>query len=325
MKTKNMKKNIKKENSKSSFSQEHSNRNKKNDSIDKKIMIEHKSDKFPKNANEFKHIMDDLTCGVSDIEYMLQLRRNKKIGNISKDLSANSPSFYDTDSQKYKTKHNKKLDEKEFMKTNLGTFGYMLSDRANHAINDTQYKFETTLRSNSFNTMQRNSRNYNQKIQLKWDPTTIPKSRNLFSYFLPPILDKSKEIFNKYGNKIGRPIIPVYKEGFINGNKIRRRIFDYNKNLALRYPSEHYPSSQYQNDYGIQNIGSIRHLLDYDNKTMTSFWSTYLRNRKKLNILWTKLKKEKEDLKIKFWKKITQQKIDFFIIFNLYKLKKYLI
>ena len=303
MKVKNMKKNIKKENSKSSLSQEHSTKIKKNDSIDKKIIVEHKSDKFPKNANEFKHIMDDLSCGVSDIEYMLQLRRNKKIENISKDLASNSPSFYDTDSQKYKTKHIKKLDEKEFMKTNLGTFGYMLSDRSNYAINNTQYKFETTLRSNSLNTMQKTSRNINQKIQLRWDPTTIPKSQNLFNYFLPPILDKSKEIFNKYGNKIGRPIITVYKEGFINGSKIKRRVFDYNKNIALRYPSEHYPSSQYQNDYGTQNIGSIRHLLDYDNKTMTSFWSTYLRNTKKIKYSMDEIKKREKRLRDKISQK----------------------
>ena len=303
MKVKNMKKNIKKENSKSSLSQEHSTKIKKNDSIDKKIIVEHKSDKFPKNANEFKHIMDDLSCGVSDIEYMLQLRRNKKIENISKDLAANSPSFYDTDSQKYKTKHIKKLDEKEFMKTNLGTFGYMLSDRSNLAINNTQYKFETTLRSNSLNIIQKTSRNTNQKIQLRWDPTTIPKSRNLFNYFLPPILDKSKEIFNKYGNKIGRPIITVYKEGFINGSKIKRRVFDYNKNIALRYPSEHYPSSQYQNDYGTQNIGSIRHLLDYDNKTMTSFWSTYLRNTKKIKYSMDEIKKREKRLRDKISQK----------------------
>jgi len=303
MKVKNMKKNIKKENSKSSLSQENSTKIKKNDSIDKKIIVEHKSDKFPKNANEFKHIMDDLSCGVSDIEYMLQLRRNKKIENISKDLVANSPSFYDTDSQKYKTKHIKKLDEKVFMKTNLGTFGYMLSDRSNYAINNTQYKFETTLRSNPLNIMQKTSRNTNQKIQLRWDPTTIPKSRNLFNYFLPPILDKSKEIFNKYGNKIGRPIITVYKEGFINGSKIKRRVFDYNKNIALRYPSEHYPSSQYQNDYGTQNIGSIRHLLDYDNKTMTSFWSTYLRNTKKIKYSMDEIKKREKRLRDKISQK----------------------
>ena len=45
------------------------------------------------------------------------------------------------------------------MKTNLGTFGYMLSDKAKYAINETQYKFETTLRTNLFNNTQRFSKN----------------------------------------------------------------------------------------------------------------------------------------------------------------------
>ena len=250
----------------------------KNLSTSKQRTVLQKSDNFPKNANEFKHIMDDITCGVSDIEYMLQLRRNKKIGKINKEIATNSPSFFDEDAQKYKKKYALKVDEKEFLKTNLGTFKYILSDRTN-------YKFELTLRSNSFFNPRKRSRNQQDnyiKNRIRWDPTTIPSSKSLFDTILPPVLDRSKELFKKYGNKIGRPTVRVQKEGFINGNKIKSRVYEYNKNLALRYPSEHYPSSQYQNDYGTTNIGNIRHLLDSDNKTMTSSWITYLRNAKKI-------------------------------------------
>ena len=257
----------------------------KNLSTSKQRTILQKSDNFPKNANEFKHIMDDITCGVSDIEYMLQLRRNKKIGKINKEIATNSPSFFDEDAQKYKKKYALKVDEKEFLKTNLGTFKYILSDRTNYAVNETQYKFELTLRSNSFFNPRKRSRNQQDnyiKNRIRWDPTTIPSSKSLFDTILPPVLDRSKELFKKYGNKIGRPTVRVQKEGFINGNKIKSRVYEYNKNLALRYPSEHYPSSQYQNDYGTTNIGNIRHLLDSDNKTMTSSWITYLRNAKKI-------------------------------------------
>ena len=299
MKLKKSKKIVAKENSKSSLSLENSSINKKNDSINKskKLIFDHKTIKFPKNVNEYKHIIDDLSSGVSNIEYVLQLRRSKDIQNISKEITANSPSFYDTDSKKYKTRYTKKLDEKEFMKTNLGTFGYMLSDKAKYAINETQYKFETTLRTNLFNNTQRFSKNYSQKTPLRWDNTIIPRSRNLFNNILPPILDKSKEIFNKYGKQIGRPIITIYKDGYINGKKIKSRVFDYNKNIALRYPSEHYPSSKYQNEYGIQNINSIRHLLDYDNKTMTSFWSTNLRDIKKVKYSIDDIRKREKRLR----------------------------
>ena len=304
MKIQNMKKIIKKEESKVSLSKDNSSKKQKNDSIIKKGEIQQKSDKFPKNANEFKHIMDDLTCGVSDIEYMLQLRRNKKIQNISKELSVNSPSFYDTDSQKYKTRQIKKLNEKELMKTNLGTFKYIFSDRANYAINDTQYKFEVTLRTNSLFNTKKYPFNNTPKIKTRWDPGVFPKSRNLFNTFLPPVLDRSKEIYNKYGNKIGRPTVIVHKDGYINGNKIRSRVYEYNKNIALRYPSEHYPSSRYENDYGIQNIGSIRHLLNYDNKTMTSFWSTNLRGIKKIKYSMEDIKRREKKLREKSSEKI---------------------
>jgi hypothetical protein len=297
-----MKKNNKKEESKLSPKKDSQPKKLKSLSTSKKGAIQQKSDKFPKNANEFKHIMDDITCGVSDIEYMLQLRRNKNIQNISKEISVNSPSFYDADTQKYKTRNNKKIEEKELLKTNMGTFKYILSDRTNYAVNDTQYKFEITLRSNTlFNPkkISRNSNIINLRNKNYWDPTTIPKTKSLFDTILPPVLDRSKEIFSKYGNKIARPVIRVSKDGYINGAKIKSRVYDYNKNIALRYPSEHYPSSRYQNDYGIQNIGSIRHLLDSDNKTMTSFWSTYLRGMKKIKYTMEDTKKREKRLRDK--------------------------
>ena len=194
-----------------------------------------------------------------------------------------------------------KLDEKEFMKTNIGTFRYIFSDRTNYAINDTQYKFEVTLRGNSLYNQKKSSRNNNNlndlKNKIKWDPTLIPRTKSLFDTMLPPILSRSKEIFSKFGDKIGRPVINIKKDGYINGTKVKSRVYEYNKNVALRYPSEHYPSSKYQNDYGIQNIGSIRHLLDCDNRTMTSFWSTYLRGKKKIKFTAEETKKREKRLR----------------------------
>ena len=67
--------------------------------------------------------------------------------------------------------------------------------------------------------------------------------------------------------------------------------------MAKRYPSEHFPSSKYINDYGIQNIGTIRHLLDDDNRTMTSYWSTYLRGEKKRKFLQEDIKKRERKLR----------------------------
>ena len=278
----------------------------KNKTSGKNSPIQQKSDKFPKNANEFKHIMDDVNCGVPDIEYMLQLRRHKKISSINKNIPVNSPSFYEDDLQKYKKRITKKPDEKQLLRTNIGRFRQMFSDRTRFAINDTQYKFEVTLRPDTIIAQKnstRNNQDANQKQNIvfknkaSWNPTTIPRSKSLFDTILPPVLSRSKEIFGKLDDQIGRPIIKVNRDGFINGEKVKRRIFEYNKNVALRYPSEHFPSSKYKNDYGTQNVGSIKHLLNYDNRTMTSSWSTYLRGPKKIKFLPEEIKRREKRLR----------------------------
>ena len=266
-----------------------------------------KSDRFPKNANEFKHIMEDITCGVSDIEYMLQLRRHKKITNLNKNLSASSPSFYDDDLRKYKNKLNKKSDERRLFQTNIAKFRQIFSDRARYAINDTQFKFEVSLRSDPYSSAKNINRNAENKEKqnnffqkkTRWNPPVIPRSKSLFDTILPPVLSRSKEIFAKLDDKIARPIISVKKDGYINGEKVKRRIFEYNKNIALRFPSEHFPSSRYVNDYGLQNIGSFKHLLNFDNKTMTSSWTTHLRNQKKPKFLPEETKKREKRLRDK--------------------------
>ena len=61
-------------------------------------------DKFPKNVNEFRHIMDDVNCCRADIEFMLELRRQKKILTKEKQSSIGEPPFYQEDLEKYRTK-----------------------------------------------------------------------------------------------------------------------------------------------------------------------------------------------------------------------------
>ena len=91
----------------------------------------------------------------------------------------------------------------------------------------------------------------------------------------------SKEVFAKNEKRVGRPIIIKNKEGFINGIKVKSRIYDYNPTLALRYPSNHLPNWNYINDYGVSNLGEISHLLKSDQMTLTNRWYSYLRGIKK--------------------------------------------
>ena len=244
-------------------------------------------DKFPKNVNEFRHIMDDVNCCRADIEFMLELRRPNKFLSRDKNATLGEPQFYQDDLTKYKNKTMRKLEERMLLQTNIGTFRQILSNRARYAINNSVYRYEVGLRTEPNRIISKSlgkKENEDKKNTMKtipWNSTTIPKERSLLDKLLPPVLQPSKEIFSKFENKIGRPVIKIKKDGYINGNKIYSRIFDYNKTLAYRYPSDHFPSSKYINDYGTQNIEAIRHLLDSDNRTMTSYWSTYLRGEKK--------------------------------------------
>ena len=256
------------------------------------------NDRFPKNANEFRHIIEDLKCCKADVEFMLELRRNTKGKNFH-GITGTEPSFYRDDLTKYKTKSIYKPEEKKMLKTNLGRYKYIISDRAHYAINFPTFKYEVKLRTdqndnvsksldkiklkeNNEENNEKNKNKKNLKINIKeWDSTTIPKSQSLFNTLLPPILTMSKDNFAKNEKRVGRPVIIKKKDGFINGVKVKSRIFDYNSTLALRYPSDHLPNWDYKNDYGVGNLGEISHLLKSDNMTLTNKWYSYLRGIKK--------------------------------------------
>ena len=256
------------------------------------------NDRFPKNANEFRHIIEDLKCCKADVEFMLELRRNTKGKNFH-GITGTEPSFYREDLTKYKTKSIYKPEEKKMLKTNLGRYKYIISDRAHYAINFPTFKYEVKLRTdqndivsksldkiklkeNNEENNEKNKNKKNLKINIKeWDSTTLPKSQSLFNTLLPPILTMSKDNFAKNEKRVGRPVIIKRKDGFINGVKVKSRIFDYNSTLALRYPSDHLPNWDYKNDYGVGNLGEISHLLKSDNMTLTNKWYSYLRGIKK--------------------------------------------
>ena len=263
-------------------------------------------DVFPKNTNEYRHIIDDSKCCKADVEFMLELRRGSN-NFTPKHTTLSEPPFYHADLDKYKHKNIYKPEDKKFLSINIGTFRQIFSNRAKYAINNSIYRYEVTLRTEPNKQISKSVINkgtgdkniqFSKKIN-PWNSSVLPKERTLFDTLLPPVLPKSKEIFAKYGTQIGRPIIRVEKNGYVNGVKIKGKIFDFHKTLANRFPSEHYPSSTYVNDYGTQNIGAIKHLLEYDNRTMTINWSSYLRGEKKKKFLINDIKKRELRLREK--------------------------
>ena len=124
----------------------------------------------------------------------------------------------------------------------MGLYKYILNDRSKYSINvnDPTFKYEIRLRTEGptnkssdkiFKTIQeKKSSPKIKKIENnnkpQWDSSIIPKNHSLFDTLLPPILKSSKEIFNKNENIISRPVIIKHKDGYINGEKIKSRIFD---------------------------------------------------------------------------------------------------
>ena len=272
-------------------------------------------DAFPKNANEFRHIIEDIKCCRADVEFMLELRRHKKIDNLEKIHGGSEPTFYHEDLTKYKSRITLKPEEKKMLKINIGNYKYILSDRSKYAINYPTFKYETRLRtepifvSKSVDKIKNleNDKNDDKKNKIintkKWDSSYFPKNGDLFNTLLPPILPQSKEVFAKNEKRVGRPIIIRNRESFVNGIKIKSRLFDYNSSLAFRYPSDHLPNSRYINDYGVGNLGEISHLLKSDNMTMTNNWYSYLRGLKKKSVSPDDIKKTEKKLKDKSNKK----------------------
>ena len=275
-------------------------------------------DSFPKNANEFRHIIEDIKCCRADVEFMLELRRHKRINNLEKSHGS-EPTFYHDDLTKYRNRIILKPEERKMLRINIGQFKYILADRSKYAINNPTFKYEVKLRTepnvsksvdkiknveNNKNNDDKNKNKINPLLNLKkWDSTNFPKNADLFNTLLPPLLPQSKEVFAKNEKRVGRPIIIKKKESYINGIKIRSRIFDYNTALAYRYPSDHLPNSKYNNDYGVGNLGEISHLLKSDNRTMSNNWYSYLRGLKKKSVSPDDIKKTEKKLKDKSNKK----------------------
>ena len=273
---------------------------------------------FPKNANEYRHILEDIKCCRADVEFMLELRRQRNINILSNEHGhGNEPTFYNDDLKKHKSRYFLKPEDKKMLNVNLAQYKYILSDRSKYAINDSTFKYEVKLRTDLSSYLSKsvdkikglenfknnNDENNEKKLKKnviinikKWDSTNMPKNGDLFNTLLPPILPQSKEVFSQNEKRVGRPIIIKKKESYINGVKIKSRIYDYNSMLAFRYPSDHLPNSRYCNDYGVGNLGEISHLLKSDTRTMTNNWYSYLRGLKKKSVSPEDIKKTEKKL-----------------------------
>ena len=244
--------------------------------VNKKNLIQNIKDSeffVPKNVNQYRHIIECYYSRESDLEWMLKLRRHKKIKNIQKEPTTNPPNFYNEDYEKYRTKtESDNNGRKKFLKTNIGTFNHVVK---RPFLNGSIFSFETTLREEQ----------KNKKVNIvPWRSLNYSSKRNLFDTYLPPVLTQSKDNLNKMKDLVSRPLIQVNSKTSVNGVDIRQRKFELSPDRTSRSPFEHVISNKYNDKYAIKNIGAIKHIMNFDNSNINTLWETKLREYDKKTI-----------------------------------------
>ena len=110
------------------------------------------------------------------------------------------------------------------------------------------------------------------------------KNRNVkegfkfFGTYLPPMLKNSKSNLEKLSTMIAHPLLK--SKSVVNlssGETIKQNKVNYDFNLSLRSPSEHFPSTRYSNNYNIKNINVLRTTFDNLHSPSFSHWQGDLR------------------------------------------------
>ena len=242
-----------------------------------KPILTNDSMKVPKNINIFRQLLNSPVIKGSDIDWILRLRNYKKDNKKVKTPNYTSPRFYDEDLQKYKEKieHDKKIyKNKVNLKCNLERYSHILNNRTGHPLNNSTFLYETTLRL-------RNNIKSNDLNQTPWRTLSVsPSESNIkfFGTYLPPMLKNSKSNLEKISTMIAHPLLK--SKSVVNlssGETIKENKVNYDFNLSLRSPSEHFPSTRYSNNYNIKNINVLRTTFENLHSPSFSHWQGDLR------------------------------------------------
>lgn len=136
--------------------------------------------KYPKNINEYRHIMSNFQTVDAELSWILDLRTAQKMEYKGlKDVSDVNPRFYADRIAKFKKEmtqeREKKKKDPHSPKGNSNIYKHLIKKRLGGTANATQFGFETTLRQ-PFETHGNNS---------NWKGTSFCHKPRLFSSYLP--------------------------------------------------------------------------------------------------------------------------------------------
>ena len=224
----------------------------------------HKDVIYPKNINEYKHLLNNYMFTQGDLDWTLDLRNEKKIDKITKEISLSPPSFYDKDLENFKKKKKITLNEPFLHNENPFQLNHLVHDNCN-TINSSQINFESTLR--------RNKPVKGAKIikhSETWKNLAYSPISNL-SYFLPPVTSKSKENIQKINKYIVKEYEHINEKIKYENDNIIRKTIRPNKKFNLGWLGEHLEREKYNIKYKTKNINSIRHILKYHGNSLSNF------------------------------------------------------
>ena len=123
--------------------------------------------------------------------------RYKKIKGFPK-ADGSPPNFYEDDLSKYK-KRNVLGADKKYLRANMAVFDHVFDHPAGLPANLSGIKYATNLRDIDYS-------KENNKNTIAWRCFNLPKEKNIFDTYLPPVTSNGRSVLNGLGLKVSRPI-----------------------------------------------------------------------------------------------------------------------
>jgi len=223
---------------------------------------------FPKNINEYRHIIDTFKVTDKDLEWVLELRSHKAMPDpIEKNINPQPFNFSSSGDYTY-TKKNNWDPTYRGLSTNLE---HLMRKRIGEQANGSQLEFETTLREGHDTAGVKTA-----KHPSKWNGTSMKPVTNYIETFLPPLMKSSIRNLASVDKTVARPW--DVKISFDNENQKYMKSYEKSKLNTLAFIGEHLNMKPYNWKYQNSNVNGIRHILGQTSSNNVARWSVGLRD-----------------------------------------------
>jgi len=255
--------------------------------------------KFPKNINEYRHVIDTNKITDKDLEWVLDLRTHGLNSNpIEKTTNTVAPNLQTENLRNMKKKECCKMPysmERTYwdssFKGNSNKIEHLVRKRIGEQTNSSNLEFEATLRVFP---------KYNKLLFGEF--STIPSSPKKFQNvtFLPPVMNFTNKNMEKIKALIPRELDYKYEaKDITNLNyKVKSRKAS-PRNTTYGFLGENYGMEKYDMKYTQPNFNNFRHILSNTSSNSLSKWTCGLRNIEVNKMPLNNIKKESKNSKVK--------------------------